>query len=285
MSLPDSFSFSLYHGEKIIMLTKLIIIILDGCRPDGLAAARTPHIDALWGSGAYSWHGQTVMPSVTLPAHMSMFRSVSPERHGVGADNVFNPAASAFPSLFDIAQADGLHTAFFYSWEQLRDLAAPGSLTTSAMWKGIKGRDNDTRIAAAAADFLEQEQPDLLVLYLGDVDFAGHLHGWMSPGYIATIEQNDAAVGIVITALESNRLREDYTILLLSDHGGHDFGHGTDAPEDMTIIWMANGASIRSNYMLEFPPNIMDTAPTAAMLLGIEPSPLWEGRALTEILA
>ena len=41
-------------------------------------------------TATYSLTAQTVMPSVTLPCHMSLFHSVEPLRHGT-TDNVYMP--------------------------------------------------------------------------------------------------------------------------------------------------------------------------------------------------
>ena len=95
------------------MTTKVLQILLDGCRPDALQRAKTPNIDGLWQSGTYTWTARTVMPSVTLPAHNAMFRSVPPHKHGVGADNIFRESARAFPSLIDIAALGNKHTCMF----------------------------------------------------------------------------------------------------------------------------------------------------------------------------
>lgn len=261
-------------------MTKLLLIILDACRPDGLAQANTPHLDSLWQTGAYTWSARSVMPSVTLPAHMSMFRCVPPEKHGVGADNVFLPGAAVFPSFIDVAKQAGLHTAMFYSWEQLRDLAAPGSLDMSFCRAARSGQDSDTPVALAAAAYVADEQPDLCVLYMGDIDLTGHACGWMSPEYIAAIEANDRAIGRVLDTLQTHRLRDQYTILALADHGGHDHTHGTDAPEDMTIPWILNGAGVKRGHAIQTPLGICDTAATIAHLLNLPRPSVWEGQAV-----
>lgn len=267
------------------MKSKVLLTIIDGCRPDGLAKANTPNIDALWQGGAYSWTAQTVMPSVTLPVHTTMFRGVHPQKHGVGPDNIYVPGASNFPSLLDIAHHAGLSTAMYYSWAQLRDLGAPGSLRLSYCREAVWGKDNDTHIAEFAAENIAAEKPDFAVLYLGDVDIWGHASGWMSPEYIAAIEANDRSIGHVVQTLEKAGVREEYTILVLSDHGGHEHTHGTDMPEDMTIIWMLNGKPIKSNHTIQTPVSMLDTAPTIAYLLDVPAAITWEGQPVMDAFA
>lgn len=264
------------------MPNKVLFIMLDGCRPDGLAQAVTPNLDRLWQTGAYTWTARSVMPSVTLPCHNSIFRSIKPDKHGVGADNVFRASASAFPSVVDLATARNLHCAFFYSWEQLRDLAAPGSLKMSYCRAADYGEDNDTPVARVASDYLVKEQPDFCFLYLGDIDINGHLYGWMSKEYIEAIQTNDAAIGIVLAHLEQAGLKDTYTLIIHADHGGHGTDHGTEMPEDMTIPWIINGPSVKPNYVLQTQVGLCDTAATIAHLLEIERPEVWEGQPVLE---
>jgi predicted AlkP superfamily pyrophosphatase or phosphodiesterase len=264
------------------MPSKLLLIVLDGCRPDALQQANTPRIDSLWQTGAYTWNARTVMPSVTLPCHNSMFRGVSPQKHGVGEDNVYQQSASAFPSITDVARLGGKRTAMFFSWEQLRDLSAPGSLDLSYYMNAIYGEDNDTPVARVAAAHLVEKQPDFCFLYMGDVDITGHLHGWMSPEYIAAIEANDRAVGIVLDQLTEAGLRDAYTFLIQADHGGHDTDHGTDMPEDMTIPWILNGTGVKRGHTIQSPVNMVDTPATIAHILDLERPAVWEGTPVYE---
>ena len=60
-----------------------ILFVIDGCRPDGIQEANTPNIDTLIEDGAYTFNAQSVVPSSTLPCHTSMFRAVTPSRHGI----------------------------------------------------------------------------------------------------------------------------------------------------------------------------------------------------------
>jgi predicted AlkP superfamily pyrophosphatase or phosphodiesterase len=263
------------------MKSKVVLIVFDGCRPDALVLAQTPHVDALWQTGAYTWQAQSIAPSITLPTHMSMFRGISPEKHGV-LDNIYQPTAAAFPSIVDIAHEAGLRTAMFYSWEQLRDLSAPGSLTLSYCRDCYTDADADQRVAEQAAIHLADEQPDLAFVYLGSSDLAGHVAGWMSPAYIAAVESMDQALGHLLDALKQAGVYEQYAFLLLADHGGHDQEHGSDSAEDLTIPWIITGPPVKQRHSLQVPVRIVDTAATVAYLLNVPQPEVWEGRPVID---
>jgi predicted AlkP superfamily pyrophosphatase or phosphodiesterase len=224
-----------------------------------------------------------VTPSVTLPTHTSMWRGVTPEKHGV-RDNVFVPSAAAFPSAIEIAHQAHLRTAMFYSWEQLRDLSAPGHLTMSYCHEARSNDGTDQRVAEVAAAYLAAEQPHLAFVYFGDTDLIGHDHGWMSAPYLAAIERADHALGTLLHALERARLRDDYTVLFLADHGGHKRGHGSDSAEDLTIPWVLNGRPVRRGHQLQTPVRIYDTAATVAYLLGLPCPAVWDGQPVLDAM-
>ncbi|MCD4684874.1 MAG: alkaline phosphatase family protein [Anaerolineae bacterium] len=260
------------------MQTKVILIVFDGCRPDALAQAHTPTVDVLRRAGAYTWSAQTVVPSWTLPTHMSMFRGVSPEKHGV-QDNKFRVSANAFPSIFDVAHQAQLKTAMFYSWEELRDLSAHGSLDASYYRNcAIDSSTVDRAIAEQAATHLAAEQPDLTLVYLCESDLVGHEHGWMSPHYLTAIERMDRALGCVVDTLEQAHLLAHFTCLVLADHGGHDHTHGSAAFEDTTIPWLLSGKHVKRSHEIQTPVRIIDTAATIAHLLGLTVPAVWDGQ-------
>ena len=62
---------------------KVILMCIDGMRPDGFLQCGNPFIEEMMKLGSYSLESRTVFPSCTLPCHMSMFHSVPPERHGI----------------------------------------------------------------------------------------------------------------------------------------------------------------------------------------------------------
>ncbi len=254
-------------------------IMIDGLRPDAIAITHCPNVKALMARSAYTLQARSVMPSITLPCHTSIFHSVPPTRHGV-TTNVFQPMARPLPGLIDIAHAAGKRCSVFHNWEPLRDVNRPEALYSIFYTNTSYQADGDTFVAEAAARDIPRFKPDFAFVYLGTVDTAGHAYGWMSDGYLKQVETVDVDLGNVLSALPA-----DAHIVLQADHGGHDRGHGTDMPEDMTIPWMASGPSVKRGHVIAEPVSLLDTSPTLARFMGLQAHPQWEGRIVDEIFA
>ena len=53
-------------------MNKVILISVDGMRPDGFLSCGNPYIHELMANSTYTLKGRTVFPSVTLPCHLSL---------------------------------------------------------------------------------------------------------------------------------------------------------------------------------------------------------------------
>ena len=259
---------------------RVILFVLDGLRPDGLQQADTPHVDRLVSRGASTYTARTVMPSSTLPCHTSMFRGVTPQRHGI-LTNTWVPQVRPVPSLVDVLHQADKRTAFFYNWEQLRDLADPGSLDRSYYMNNCHEPNGDEDLADLAAATLREWTPDFAFVYLGGTDIAGHNHGWMSDEYLAAIGRADAGIGTVLAAVN----QEETVFIVTSDHGGHESTHGTEMDEDMTIPWVIAGPPIAPGRSLQEPVRIIDNPTTIASLLEVAPAADWAGQVVREAFA
>jgi predicted AlkP superfamily pyrophosphatase or phosphodiesterase len=251
----------------------------DGLRPDALAQVHAPRLQGLLARSAHTLSARSVEPSLTLPCHMSIFHSIPPARHGIFV-NQYQPMARPVPGLMEQARAAELRCYFFHNWEPLRDLNRPESLHFVYYRDNCYTPDGDLHIAEEAARVISREQPDFAFVYLGTIDVAGHVYGWMSDGYLRQVEHVDAGIGMVLDALGP----ED-TVLLQSDHGGHERIHGTTLDEDMLIPWMIAGPGIRQNYQIQGPVSLLDSAPMLARILDVPPHRDWEGRCLEEVFA
>ena len=186
--------------------------------------------------------------------------------------------ARPLPGLVEVARSAEKSVAFFYNWEQLRDVARPGYINFSYFRDSWRDRDGDDELIAEARRLIMHEHPDFAFIYVGTIDGVGHDNGWMSEEYLKQLERVDT---LLMSLFEE--LPADYTAIIHSDHGGHDRSHGMDIPEDMTIPWMAVGPNIKKGYTIQTPVSLLDTAPTIAKIMGIQPHREWEGKCLEEI--
>ena len=253
---------------------RVIVILVDGMRPDGLTQCGNPFVQTMLEKWAHSLSARTVMPSVTLPCHMSLFHSVDPDRHGI-LTNTYVPQVRPVKGLVDALDEQDRSCAFYITWEELRDLCRPDHLRSLHMLNLHKNADTDRRITAAAIEELRNDPTDFAFLYLGETDEVGHGFGWMGEQYEACISK---AVDCIRQVYEA--LSDSFSIIVLADHGGHARGHGSEQPEDMTIPVFACGPAFTPGTELENV-SIKDIAPTVARLLGVEKTPPeWEGRSL-----
>ncbi len=257
------------------MGAKVVLVLVDGMRPDAMLACGHPFAQRLVSMSSHALDAQTVMPSVTLPCHMSLFHSVDPDRHGI-LTNTYVPQVRPIDGLFDQLGKFGKKNGFFYNWEQLRDLARPGCLKAAFYLNAKYNEDSDRKVTDAAVDFIRGGDFDFTFVYLGLTDNVGHAHGWMTPEQLG-------AVGTAMECIERiyDAMPEEATLITTADHGGHERSHGTDKPEDMTIPICFCGPAFAADKPLSGV-TIKDIAPTVADLLGIPCADDWEGKNVLE---
>lgn len=256
------------------MKRKVILISIDGMRPDGFLQCGSPMVQALREQSAYTLSAKAVWPSVTLPCHMSMFHSVPPERHGT-TTNLYVPPVHPVTGLFEQVERFGGNCAMFYGWEPLRDIARPGSLNHASYLQSYTEEHTDAILTDRALACIRQYHPDFLFLYLVETDEkGGHDNGRMSAPYLSRIAD---ALDCVRRVWED--AGEEYTIVITADHGGHDRSHGSDSPEDMTIPMFFIGPEFTPGE-LQKELSLLDLAPTITDLLGIPADRVWEGKSV-----
>lgn len=247
----------------------VIVISLDGFRPDAIARYPLDVLRRLLREGSSSLQARTILPSSTLPSHASMLTGTTPEVHGIDFNREQDGGPTvAVPTIFELARREGLHTAAFYSKAKFRHLDRAGAYD---YWQAPRSNlDNwmATRTVADVAQYLQHERPNLLFVHVGEPDYAGHTTGWMNTFYGWAVRRADAAVGRLIEAADEAYGRDAYTVIVTADHGGHGRAHGTDHPDDITIPWIAWGRGVEPGRA---PSGIrtMDTAATVLWLLGV----------------
>lgn len=255
----------------------IMVILIDGMRPDGLQQAYTPQMDELLAQGSATFNAQTVMPSISLPCMASLFWGCTPQQHGI-VDNIYLPPKPPVADIFDVMHRSGRTTASFYNWEELRDLSRPGVLDTALFLKNLDREegDGDLQLTELVVNQIKRQPPDFSFLYLGVTDIAGHHQGWMSPAYLEAIHRADRCIGMIRQALPDGSL-----LVVTADHGGHGHSHGSDLAEDLRIPVIFHGAGIFHNHTITDPVSITDIAPTILAYLDLPIPGHWSGKPLT----
>jgi predicted AlkP superfamily pyrophosphatase or phosphodiesterase len=254
----------------------VVLLSIDGCRPDALAAAEARNLIRFGEEGTRAARALTIPLSLTLPSHSSMLSGYDLEHHQV----TWNYPLPEYgyikvPTIFARARAAGLRTVMVMGKDKFLTLLQPDSLDELHELAGDEDGIIDQAIFVA-----RKARFDLMFIHLPNPDLTGHLEGWMSPPYLARLSHIDALFGQLLDALPS-----DATVLVTSDHGGHDYTHGEDTDIDRLIPWMIRGPGIRRGLVLEREILTMDSAATALRLLGLALDATAQGRVVDEAFA
>ncbi len=260
----------------------VIIITIDGLRPEAIDKGNVPHIQSLIKIGSFSTEAKTVIPAHTLSAHTSLVTGLTPERHGMRI-NFWKPFMKyvGIETIFSVAKEKGLKTAMFVGKDKLQYLASPGTVDHFESTGEAPG-SNDM-IASRFSSYMKTERPELVLIHFPEPDLTGHRMGWMSGDYIKALEQVDRAIKAILRSLDEAGMYENILFIITSDHGGQGKNHIGSDPEVITIPWIAVGPGVKEGYRINGNVNIYDTAATVLFALGIKPPPNWEGEPIKEV--
>jgi len=266
---------------------KVLLIVIDGCRPDAITTGSTPTLDKLIQKGSHSFHASTVIPPFTLPALFSIFSSCTPIGHNVLTNTGKPDISPDTMTIFEVAKYNGLSTAAFYSWEHLRNLTPPSVLDQAVMIRTMDLDENiqDKTIVERSLPFILSTLPDLCFIFLEGVDIAGHKYGWMTKQYSRAVSRADQAIAQLLKNLIDADGGSYYNILIVSDHGGSGMHHADSCPEVLTIPWIAMGPAIQQNHLIKQRLSVLDIAPTIASILQIPAHRDWQGNVIEEMMA
>ncbi len=270
-------------------IKRVVIISIDGLRPDLALRANMPNVHKLMDRGSFTFWARTTAFAITLPSHVSMVTGVSPLKHLIEWNYdlpLAEPVYPKVPTLFELAKKAGYTTALAVGKSKFDVLDKPDTLDWVFMPNTRRRQTNDQDVMAHAVAMIHDHQPEVLFVHFPDTDAAGHTKGWASPEQMAAIERADTCLGEVVTALQDERLLDSTLIILSADHGGAGIGHGPDDPRSRHIPWIAAGPGIRKNYDLTrigwLNVNTEDTFATACHVLGLPLAKYIEGRAVVE---
>jgi predicted AlkP superfamily pyrophosphatase or phosphodiesterase len=220
-----------------------ILVSIDGFRPDYLRRGNSPWLDAL-AAGGVSAVMRPSFPTKTFPNHWTIVTGDRPDRHGIVANRMEDPARpgeiftmasrdpfwwNAVPPIWVEAERAGIPTAIMFwpgsevAWGGRRTNGrSPGVTggTRPGEWRHFSESVTETQRVNRVIGWLRRpaaRRPHFVALYFDAVDTAGHHYGPDDPRTAAAVARVDRAIGLLVDRLRA--LGQPANILIVADHG------------------------------------------------------------------
>ncbi|WP_371280793.1 alkaline phosphatase family protein [Variovorax sp. OK605] len=224
----------------------MLLIGIDGLRGDAIqcqGCAQTPAMSALIAGGAFHGNvlaGGPLQDTVSGPGWSTVFTGFWADKHGVTSNNT--SLSLNKPHVFDlIKQAwPTATTAVVADWENLTTNLRP----KNANFVVRNGAKNSQQATNTVKEWLSwTNAPTAIFYYLHNVDSHAASYAPLNAFYQSKIVGEDQQIQQVLNALVArpNYANEEWLIVVTSDHGGLNSGHGgQSAGERDTLLIMNN---------------------------------------------
>ncbi|MDQ4215322.1 alkaline phosphatase family protein [Microbacterium sp. ASV81] len=247
--------------EQIQRRPHVLIMGWDGVRDDVVRAAHTPQLDALAARGFFATvRVHDANPTISGPVWSTMATGVYRDRHGVHDNDFRGNAFDRHPDVLTRVRTalPGATTFAGGAWAPLVEEASGGPLFSGGGYRPAVPADTentggieliatmDEAVTARVARELRHRDHAVVFAYEVLPDMVGHIEG-VTDRYRAAVEICDEQLGVLLAAIDARptRAEEDWTVIVLTDHGHLDAGHhGGDSEEERTAWISAAGPGI-----------------------------------------
>ena len=216
--------------------TYTVVISLDGCRWDYPQWYNTPFFDRMANEGTAS-SLIPCFPSKTFPNHYSLATGLTPEHHGLIANEFMdcetgydftlsNRIMKKEPKYFGgepiwlTAQRQGVRTAIFY-WAG-SDVKIHNSYPDTYLDYDQKPRLTLEQRCNKVIECLQRskhKRPQLIMVYMNEPDKSGHNYGPHSRETRRAVEHMDSLMGNLYSRITQLPIGKQVNFIVLSDHG------------------------------------------------------------------
>ena len=210
------------------------VIVVDGCRPDEIDSALTPNLRALRDGGLRFPRASSMPIMETIPNHVMMMTGVRPDRNGVPANSFYDATDKV---VRDMDRATDLRYRTIIEQLNARGRTT-GTVLSKAYLYGVFGarathrwepapqlpvtnHSPDVFTMTAAIDMVEQFDPNLVFVNLGDIDRFGHADLTGATLKLArqlALADTDLQVQRFVDMLKSTGRWEHSVLIVLADH-------------------------------------------------------------------
>lgn len=237
----------------------VIVISFDAVSEEDLEfLSKQPNFSKLIKNGALIKNVESVYPSLTYPAHVTIVTGKYPKNHGVINNTVLdfkndNPDWYWYKkyikgdTIFDLAEKSGMKTCSIlwpvtarskitynmpeifctkrYDNQILKSALAGSKIYQVNMNKrfgylrqGMEEPYLDNFATEVAKKTIRELKPNLILLHLIDSDSQKHKYGIENKEVIESLKRHDERLGEIIESLKLAGIYEDSTIIALGDH-------------------------------------------------------------------
>ena len=241
------------------MKNRVILIVVGGMCSDALRLCGHPYVKVLLGTSAANVCSKSVSYGGTRYAHTALMYSTPKE---------YDWEVEKETRLFDVLYNAGKKCSAFFSGEEFVKIGED-----EVVYRNFYSGENcDVKAATQLIEHVKKESPDFTFLYLGQTDAAGHKFGFMSEEYLKVVYNAFAEIEKIRNAFPLHKL------IVMSDHGGHDFVHEGKYDSDITIPIILNRVCNFTEKLARA--EIIDVAPTVCKMLGVGAPSVWKGESL-----
>ncbi len=221
----------------------VILVSIDGFRPDYLNRGVTPRLNALAADGI-SASMRPSFPSKTFPNHWTIVTGLVPDHHGIVGNRMIDPSRpddpfklttddpwwwNAAEPLWVTAEKAGIRTATEFwpgasiAWGSTAKKDDHGIIaggTRPSDWHQFEANVSGPQRVDAVIDWMRRPaatRPRFVTLYFDTVDSAGHEFGPRSTQVTATVADVDRSIGRLVDGLAA--LGQSANLVIVADHG------------------------------------------------------------------
>lgn len=208
----------------------VVVLSMDGFRSDYPTRAHTPVLDSLGKAGVKAAF-RPCYPSVTFPNHYSMATGLHPDHHGIIHNSFYAPELDSVYTkrsndarffggepIWNTAERQGVRTATFY-WVG-SEIAVNGRQPST--WKKFDSSIPFRNRADSIIAWLqrpEKTRPHLVMWYLEEPDYSGHVCTPDSPATMKAVERVDSTLGYFFNRARTLDIFDKIDFIVVSDHG------------------------------------------------------------------
>jgi hypothetical protein len=260
---------------------KVVLVLLDGLRVDTAANSKLmPELERLRKLGASA----TMIsrpPSYSEPGYATILTGAWPD---INDGPAFNLEYGKIPpitqeTIFTTSNTANLKTAIsaYYWFEEL----VPQEQVDLSFYTPGEDREADRAVVDAALPWLKANSINLIIIHIDQIDYAGHYEGGsVGVGWDEAAARSDQLIAELVATIDLSNT----TLLVFSDHGHIDAGgHGGHDEITLQEPFVAAGLGIIPGKYDDI--QMVDLAPTIAILLGTSLPSSSEGKPLVDMLA